>query len=76
MISITVPVERASYMAAAVIQHWGADNKGHYVTLVRQSTWPRSQWWLCNDSVVSTVSWANITVDAVAVLYRRVPSAS
>lgn len=63
-------------MAVAVIKQMGVDCQGHYVTVVRKSTYPRSDWWVCNDRVISTVSQADVSADAVAILYRRVPSAS
>eukprot|EP00752_Nemacystus_decipiens_P008994 g8029.t1 len=78
-IDLTTPggiVEGASYMAVAVIQQLGDDNRGHYITLLRQDASRQSPWWKCNDRVVSTVSWAEVTINAVAVLYRRVPSTS
>lgn len=72
-----ISVERASYMAVAVIQHLGEElNSGHNVAVVRQTAHPRPDWWICNDGVVSTTSWTTVTMDAVAVLYRRVPSPS
>ena len=75
MIPTAVPVECTSYRAIAVLQQSGSDNRGHCVTVVRQGPEPESSWWLCNDSIISTVPRDCVTQDAVAILYRRVPSA-
>ncbi|CAM9870188.1 unnamed protein product [Ectocarpus sp. 13 AM-2016] len=62
------------YMAVAVMQHWGPYcTSGHNVTLVRKDLKAGSEWWLCNDEDVLSVSSACVTRNAVAVLYRRVP---
>lgn len=64
-------------MAVAVIQHLGVEIKsGHFVTVVRKTADPRSDWWMCNDEDVTTTTWRQVTDSAVAILYRRVPSPS
>lgn len=62
-------------MAVAVMKHLGMEvNTGHNVTVVRKTAHPHSDWWVCNDATVSTTPWTEVSMDAVAVLYRRVPS--
>ncbi|CAM9231061.1 unnamed protein product [Ectocarpus sp. 12 AP-2014] len=62
------------YMAVAVMQHWGPYcTSGHNVTLVRKDSKAGSEWWLCNDEEILSVSSACVTRNAVVVLYRRVP---
>lgn len=73
MTPTALPVERASYMAVAVIQHQGVEvNTGHNLTVVRQTAYPRSDWWKCNNGNVSTTPWNTVSTEAVAILYRRV----
>lgn len=61
-------------MAVAVIKHLGRDNSGHNMTVVRQTADPHSDWWVCNDENISTTTRTAVMMDAVAILYRRVPS--
>lgn len=64
-------------MAAAVMQHLGPDlRSGHNVTVVRQTAHPESEWWKCDNEDVSAVPCTEVTKNAVAILYRRVPSPS
>lgn len=77
LLLLTAPTTvKVPYIATAVVRHLGDDfTRGHYTTLVRNTTAPASKWVMLDDARVRGISHTEVVnKDAYMLLFRRLDS--